>query len=165
MRIDLTKIFDQQCELDKEIHAKHNVAYRTITRELKLALLVELAELANEIRSFKFWSNKGPSARETILEEYVDGIHFITSICIRYFVSPKFEVKRYLKKYQDKTEITKAFVWLFRKTCNINTSWKARCWYMNYLKFGFRLGFSMEEIVNAYEKKNQVNHDRQKNNY
>ncbi|MBQ0045465.1 MAG: dUTP diphosphatase [Mycoplasma sp.] len=165
MKVDLTKIFNQQRELDKEIHTKHNVSYRTINRELKLALLVELGELANEIRSFKFWSLKKPSSKETILEEYVDGIHFITSICIRYIVSPKFEVKRYLNKYQNPKEITKAFVWLFRKTCNINTAWKARYWYMNYLKFGFRLGFSMEDIIKAYEKKNKVNHDRQKNNY
>lgn len=165
MKIDLTKIFNQQRELDKEIHTKHHVSYRTINRELKLALLVELGELANELRSFKFWSTKGPSPREKVLEEYVDGIHFITSLCIRYIVSPKFEVKRYLNKYENPKEITKAFVWLFRKTCNINTAWKARYWYMNYLKFGFRLGFSMEEIINAYEKKNKVNHDRQKNNY
>lgn len=165
MKIDLTKLFDKQRELDKEIHAKHHVSYRTINRELKLALLVELGELANEIRSFKFWSTKGPSPRNVILEEYVDGIHFITSICIRFIVSPKFEIKRFLNKYKDKKEVTKAFVWLFRKTCNINTAWKARAWYMNYLKFGFRLGFSMEEILKAYEKKNQENHDRQDNNY
>ncbi len=165
MKIDLTKIFDQQRELDKEIHAKHHVSYRTINRELKLALLVELGELANEIRSFKFWSEKGPSPKEKVLEEYVDGLHFITSICIRYIVSPKFETKRFLKKYENPREITKAFVWLFRKTCNINTAWKARYWYMNYLKFGFRLGFSMQDIMEAYEKKNQVNHNRQKNHY
>lgn len=165
MKIDLTKIFDMQRELDKEIHTKHNVSYRTINRELKLALIVELAELANEIRSFKFWSTKGPSPKETILEEYVDGIHFITSICIRYMVSPKWEVKRYLNKYTDPKQITKAFVWLFRQTCNINTAWKARYWYMNYLKFGFRLGFSMQDIIDAYMKKNKVNHKRQKDNY
>lgn len=165
MKIDLTKIFNKQRELDKEIHEKHHVSYRTINRELKLALLVELGELANEIRSFKFWSTKGPSPKSKILEEYVDGLHFITSLCIRYIVSPKFEVKRFLNKYENPKEITKAFVWLFRKTCNINTAWKARYWYMNYLKFGFRLGFSMEEIINAYDKKNAVNHDRQKKNY
>lgn len=165
MKVDLTKVFDQQRQLDKEIHAKHNVSYRTINRELKLALLVELGELANEIRSFKFWSKKGPSAHNVILEEYVDCMHFITSICIRFIVSPKFEIKRYVNKYQSPKEITKAFVWLFRKTCNINTAWKARYWYMNFLKFGFRLGFSMEEIINAYEKKNKINHERQDKNY
>ncbi|XQP55282.1 MAG: dUTP diphosphatase [Mycoplasmoidaceae bacterium] len=165
MKIDLTKVFDKQRQLDKEIHAKHNVSYRTINRELKLALLVELGELANEIRSFKFWSKKGPAPHNVILEEYVDCMHFITSICIRFIVSPKFEIKRYVNKYQNPKEITKAFVWLFRKTCNINTAWKARYWYMNFLKFGFRLGFSMEEILKAYEKKNAVNHKRQNENY
>ena len=46
-----------------------------------MALLVE-RELANETRSFKFWSTKGPSANEIILEEYVDSIHFLLSLLI-----------------------------------------------------------------------------------
>ncbi|WP_178076329.1 dUTP diphosphatase, partial [Pseudomonas sp. 2822-15] len=29
-----------------------------------------------------FWSDKGPSTDEVILEEYVDGIHFILSVGI-----------------------------------------------------------------------------------
>lgn len=47
-----------------------------------LALLVEIGELANETRCFKYWSNKPASEREVILEEYVDGLHFILSIGI-----------------------------------------------------------------------------------
>ncbi len=45
-----------------------------------LALTIELAELANETRCFKYWSSKGPSEREVILEEFVDSIHFLLSL-------------------------------------------------------------------------------------
>ena len=41
---------------------------------------MEIAELANETRCFKFWSNKGPSAKNTILEEYADCLHFLLTI-------------------------------------------------------------------------------------
>ena len=47
-----------------------------------LALLVEIGELANETRSFKFWSVKPASEKKIILEEFVDGIHFILSLGI-----------------------------------------------------------------------------------
>lgn len=167
MDIDLTKIFEEQAELDKKIHEKHHVSYRTVNRELKLALIVELAELANEIRSFKFWSTKKQMNRKAVLEEYADCIHFITSLCLLHKVSPKFSAKRFLNKYEesDKKMITRAFIWLNRKACNINQPYKARSFYMNFLKFGFRLGFSMQEILDAYEAKNKINIQRQEENY
>ena len=45
-----------------------------------LAAIVELGEMANEIRCFKHWSKKPSSSREIILEEYVDVLHFFLSI-------------------------------------------------------------------------------------
>jgi len=52
--IDLNDIALMQKELDEQIHHNHNVTYELVIDELKLALNVELAELANEVRSFKF---------------------------------------------------------------------------------------------------------------
>ncbi|GHU47315.1 hypothetical protein FACS1894218_1460 [Bacilli bacterium] len=54
MRINLRGIIDTQKILDKSIHDNHHVTYDLIYLELKLALFVELAELANEVKSFKF---------------------------------------------------------------------------------------------------------------
>jgi dimeric dUTPase (all-alpha-NTP-PPase superfamily) len=54
MKIDLSDVLQLQAELDNAIQTKHGVNYKSIYDELKLALLVELSELANEIRSFKF---------------------------------------------------------------------------------------------------------------
>ena len=44
--------------------------------------LLNLRNLANETRCFKFWSTKGPSDDAVILEEYVDSIHFLLSLGI-----------------------------------------------------------------------------------
>jgi dimeric dUTPase (all-alpha-NTP-PPase superfamily) len=54
MQLNLKEIIETQIILDRAIQAKHNVSYEKVLEELKLALFVELGELANEVRSFKF---------------------------------------------------------------------------------------------------------------
>jgi dimeric dUTPase (all-alpha-NTP-PPase superfamily) len=54
MLLNFVDIVIQQDELDREILLKHDVNYGETFQERKLALLVELGELANEIRSFKY---------------------------------------------------------------------------------------------------------------
>jgi dimeric dUTPase (all-alpha-NTP-PPase superfamily) len=135
-----------------------------IIEEIKLALLVELGELANEVRCFKFWSNKEPSDKQTILEEYADGIHFITSICIRLNIDSKFEIKE-LKRSNDKKNITIFFNRLFDKSNKLNKKRSVIKWYKSYLELGFLLGFSLEDIKQGYLDKNKVNYKRQSDNY
>jgi dimeric dUTPase (all-alpha-NTP-PPase superfamily) len=54
MLINVNDILELQAKLDTTIQNKHHVNYQSVYDELKLALLVELGELANEVRSFKF---------------------------------------------------------------------------------------------------------------
>lgn len=77
----LQELFNMQEELDRFIQSNQEIN-EDVFRKKGLALLVELAELANETRCFKFWSTKGPSERSVILEEYVDSIHFLLSLGI-----------------------------------------------------------------------------------
>ena len=77
--MDLLQLFKLQ-KLDDRI-AKNMTYNRKIVKRKMLALLVEIGELANETRCFKYWSNKPASEREVILEEY-GGLHFILSIGI-----------------------------------------------------------------------------------
>src|SRR5699024_11074132 len=62
---------------DKYIEENNDLANTDIFEAKYLALLVELGELANETRCFKFWSKKPGSDRAVILEEFVDNLHFI----------------------------------------------------------------------------------------
>src|SRR5690625_6269037 len=80
--MDWTTLFSMQETLDKHIIDNHQLQQKDLMEEKYLALLVELGELANETRCFKFWSTKPASARKKILEEYVDGVHFILSLGI-----------------------------------------------------------------------------------
>src|SRR5699024_6976154 len=66
--------------LDTYIEANQEVSGKNLFEEKILALFVEIAELANETRCFKFWSNKPKNEDDVILAEYVDGLHFIMSL-------------------------------------------------------------------------------------
>jgi dimeric dUTPase (all-alpha-NTP-PPase superfamily) len=80
--MQLEKLFQMQKALDTHIEDKHSLQDEDLFERKVLALLVEIGELANETRSFKFWSVKPSSAKEVILEEFVDGVHFILSLGI-----------------------------------------------------------------------------------
>ena len=57
--MQLTKLFSMQRELDSFIQNNRD-EQTDVFLEKGLALLVELAELANETRCFKFWSYERP---------------------------------------------------------------------------------------------------------
>ncbi|CAM5579582.1 hypothetical protein LSPH24S_09404 [Lysinibacillus sphaericus] len=56
--MNLQQLFTMQKELDDFIAKTQNIEH-DVFKEKGLALMVELAELANETRCFKFWSTKG----------------------------------------------------------------------------------------------------------
>src|SRR5690625_2168882 len=67
-------------KLDDYIAKSHSLVDEDLFDQKVLALIVELSELANETRSFKFWSMNQSGDREQIVEEFVDGIHFMLSL-------------------------------------------------------------------------------------
>src|SRR5690625_724347 len=73
-------LFEKQIELDAYITNNHDLSESNLFEQKILALFVELGELANETRCFKFWSMKERNAKSVILEEYVDNIHFLLSL-------------------------------------------------------------------------------------
>ncbi len=164
MKIDLSKIFEMQAALDKTIHTNHNVTYEQIFNKLKFALLVEICELANEIRFFKYWSNKQCSPKAIILEEYVDGIHFITSLCLAKGCPNFVEINEHYS-YANKEELTEIFLELSSSIKNLNTISEIMNWYRNYLILGIKLGFNVSEVLESYINKNKINFQRQENNY
>src|SRR5690606_3790379 len=59
--MNLAHLFDIQRELDQHIVEKHGLQNEDLLPKKILALQVELGELANEWRGFKFWSeNREP---------------------------------------------------------------------------------------------------------
>lgn len=164
--MNVEKLFKMQDALDRHIEEKHGLENTDLIEKKILALLVELGELANETRCFKFWSLKGPAAKESILAEYVDGVHFILSLGIACaFKDTVTEMTDVVDKGQDPTSM---FITLYRDIVLFDqdrTESRYRQVFQDYLALGNLLGFSSEDIERAYVDKNQINYDRQKQGY
>ena len=145
---------------------RKNMTYnRKIVKRKMLALLVEIGELANETRCFKYWSNKPASEREVILEEYVDGLHFILSIGIDLGIDKNFLFYKCAQTNKTQVEIfldTYAKVIRFTDQPSITNYIEL---FTSYLRLGQALEFEQEEIEKAYLDKNEVNHQRQTQGY
>lgn len=161
--MELSKLFTMQRELDAYIQ-NNRLEQTEVFQEKGLALLVELGELANETRSFKFWSTKGPSANEVILEEYVDSIHFMLSLGIEkgfddMLVWPTGKVKGNLTELFIKTTES-----IIRFLNELTMDAYQEIW-IHYGAIAKSLGFSPEDIIGAYLAKNEENYKRQQEGY
>ncbi len=161
--MNLKNLFELQKQLNEEIDYNQELSDYVISRRKMLALHVEIGELANETRCFKYWSNKKPSPKKVILEEYVDALHFILTLGLdRDYTDIDLNPKdseycltdQFLNLYIDINDmmITASkdhYITLFE----------------DFLTLGMSLGFSDAEIEEAYLKKNKINHIRQANGY
>lgn len=103
--MNIEMLYEMQKELDERIIREKGLEGQDLLPNTVLALQVELGELANEWRGFKFWSkDQNPRTEENIidqtaagnqifnivvgkrnplLEEYVDCLHFFLSIAVK----------------------------------------------------------------------------------
>lgn len=78
----LQKEVDNKC-LENMLLRGEMVDKKHILVDTIAALFVELGEFANEDRSFKHWSTKKGSSKETQLEEFADCWAFMISIAVQ----------------------------------------------------------------------------------
>jgi dimeric dUTPase (all-alpha-NTP-PPase superfamily) len=163
--MDVTSLFHIQSKLDQKIMDTHQLHNKDLTPSKILALQVELGELANETRCFKFWSLKEPSPRHVISEEYVDGLHFILSLGLdkNYMDEVKVSINNEVQKTQLEA-FAKVFD-LISAYSNEQTLTHYQSLFQAFVDLGQVLGFSWTEIEQAYLEKNQVNHARQQQGY
>lgn len=162
--MELQKLVEMQLQLDQYIEEKRGIKEDVFNRKV-IALLVELGELANETRSFKFWSDKGPSDKATIVEEYVDSIHFLLSIGIEKGLDTRLSTWPVGEELED---LNTAFLYTYEQilTFQKNTDFSnyAKIWEF-YAEIARLLGFTTEDVVNAYHAKNEINYTRQQTGY
>lgn len=170
--MDLTRLFEIQRKLDAEIEEKHPT-YEGENRFRKriLALQVELGELANELPEiFKFWSNKKNNYPKA-LEELVDCWHFVLSIGnhLEFNIETDFEYT-IIARTSAEDLFNDLFMWTSTmrdydnlEDCNHNTDFNYI--YQLLKELGETIGFTWEEVVEAYMSKNKTNWERQANGY
>jgi dimeric dUTPase (all-alpha-NTP-PPase superfamily) len=189
--MNLAPLFEQQAKLDAVIIEKHGLQGQDLLPQKILSLQVELGELANEQRTWKFWSedreprlkkerkqikeglesfDNHEGAYEWVLEEYVDCLHFILSIGNRLKIKRDYNFYAYVSPL-DKS-IDHQFISLISEAKEFiglsndePTDVKFILYVCRLLGLGKMLGFTWEEIEQAYYVKNEVNHERQANGY
>lgn len=200
--MNLNKLFELQRELDEHIVKEKGLEGQDLLPKKILSLQVELGELCNCWRGFKFWSNnreprlKGykeikckwcngsgddgsgvcPDCKcegyvykeyNPLLEEYVDCLHFILSIGLeKDFV--KLGYNESAVEGMKRKDITSQFNYLFDKVGDFSSIPNHNN-YMYivslFIGLGEMLGFTWEQIEQAYLDKNKINHERQENSY
>lgn len=163
MKIVLDELFIAQGKLDATIAENHGISYKTTRHRRLMASLVEIGELANATRCFKYWSNKGPEADDIVLDEYADGLHFFLSLGIDIGTS-----KRSYNITKHENNLTDQFLMVyhrldeFRKKQDDSSYIKAFQAFLNLLPL---LGYKWKQLEAAYYKKLGVNYNRQETNY
>jgi dimeric dUTPase (all-alpha-NTP-PPase superfamily) len=175
IKMNLQKLFETQKVLRDRIGYKGEDRFE----KLILALQVEVGECANEWRGFKFWSKDqeprvkvpatgwGEPYKNLLLEEYVDGLHFVLEIGLEI----NYIEFRPIRLISVTNNITQQFKSIFKIASELDLSMllidsrKYQTLFNNYLLLGEMLGFTWEEIETAYFEKNKVNHIRQDTGY
>jgi len=162
--MDWKLLFTMQQQLDTYIEANQEVSGKNLFEEKILALFVEIAELANETRCFKFWSNKPKNEDDVILAEYVDGLHFIMSLGL----DCGYQYEAQTITTDDSSTATEHFNRVIA-SCTLFKQEPTAVYYeelfVQYLQLGKKLGFDEEAIFQAYRKKNEINYERQDKGY
>ncbi len=161
--MNLTELYRIQSQLDERISREHGLEHKDLVPFKLLALQVELGELANETRCFKFWSNKGPSSKDVILEEYVDCLHFILSIGLDLSLT-HIQIERITNDATLAEEFQNLFTYIASFKEEYTMDHYRRIW-NHFLLLGRKLDFTEEEIFESYLEKNKVNHKRQDEGY
>jgi len=169
--LNLAKLFEMQRQLDERIEREHprQEGEDRLAKKI-LALLVELGELANEARFFKYWSHDQKprivvrewKLYEDTIKEYGDSTHRRYEGVVRPVLRQPL-----LEEYVDCLHFilsigTDLYNGLYHDG---NFKFDYEFLLLQFIHLGEMLGFTWSEIEQAYLEKNQVNHRRQDSNY
>lgn len=189
----IADLLTKQIVLDASILAKQNLDPSSIREQLMantvLAFEVELAELANELRTFKHWSKKGSSEFDVYAEEYVDALHFLLSLTYRLEDPAKFGdyAQPLINQYQTEERFNKLKHGIGSDAHTINltlislNSMVTELYYSDmyeearrsmlldlwdtFIFLGYLIGIDINTMVEYYLRKNAINYRRQEEGY
>ena len=158
------KLYERNKVLDSEFMNKYISVDKELHKKNCLELIVELGELANESRCFKYWSVKAAN-RDLVLEEYADCLLMVLYMFNYYNIV---NINTVATKYSD--DILFVFNDLIRMCTkfmdNIDIDSDYLMNVFNYLlHLGKLLEFTNEEIIEACYNKIIKNEERLNSDY
>ena len=151
----LAELMEMQQALDMAIMNEREI---TVYPEdnIEIALFTELGELMNEFPTiFKHWKTTAKDDREKGLIEYVDCLHFAISLTAQL-------LETYDYSYELETDFSTFDIhYLLQEITTENAEIKI----CHLFDLGKILGFTWDEIYNAYIGKNKVNYERLRGGY
>lgn len=162
--LSLLDLKNMQDEYELKVYKKYGIDEYPYSKN-QLALLVELGELANELKSFKYWKNPDNIVvdKEKLHEEFADCMHFALSLeNITDIAKISVSDEKFISILDDAEKdvtINDIFNAVF---FNITTQNNVL---LNVIYLGMSLGLTMDDIVSGYVRKNKINHERLENDY
>lgn len=163
----INKMLEMQEQLDLDILKAHNLR-RISTKQYNMAILDEIGELVHELKgNWCWWKFTQPEVdQEKVLGELVDVWHFVLSY---YGSNNGYE----LLGYDDPDERKASYFKTLFLECDANaqaittivTSIDPIEKILSSIELTKALGFTMDNIYEAYSKKNKVNHERVEQGY
>lgn len=163
MKINLSELIPLQAQLDERIMALHHEERSSTRKKRILALIVEINELANETRCFKYWSLKGPSSEAILLEEFSDTMHFVISLGIDLGLNTMV-----FKAQTEMLDLTSLFIQWINATTELIEHFDLE--HFNQVgslmsTMAMALNFDEQACIETYYAKNKTNHIRQSEAY
>src|SRR5699024_3359415 len=162
IRMNLNSLFTKQKQLDEHIVNEKGLHGQELLKKKTVALICELYELYNELKFFKFWKEDIKINRDLALEEYSDVIHFALSIAN----DLGYTEHKYI--HTEGTDLNDLVLGITNIATIIPQSKEKHhvsTLINNVIQLGYQLGFTEEQVIDAYKNKNEENYARQENGY
>ncbi len=157
MKIDnFNIVYEKNKELDKHFLSIYGNSEDIILKN-KLELLVELGELCNESRCFKYWTKKEVN-KELVLYEYADVILMILYFFNQFDISLNEEFP-----IENNLDIIDEFIYLYNTMSRFKDEYNKdviKDIFVNTLRLGKLLNLNDKEVIDSCLNKININIER-----
>ena len=150
------KIYNENKKLDKIFLDVYGNSEDIILKN-KLELLVELGELCNESKCFKYWSKKEAN-KELVLEEYADVLLMIFYFFRELDISLEEEFPK-----ENNLNLIDEFIYLFNIMAKFKEEYNKNILkdiFISTIRLGKLLNFTHKEIINSCLNKINIDKER-----
>lgn len=156
--IKFQKLYEANKKLDDIYNNQFSLSKKDLVRKNKLELLVEIGELANETKCFKYWTTKKPNF-DLIKIEYADCL--IMTLCFFNYLDVSLEENFIISKIRyDETDLFANLYKLASEFYYNEDKELIKTIFVNLLELGKLLNITDEEIIATSLNKIDINTKR-----